>query len=330
MAETIVTREQIEAANRIASIFTPLAARRLKEVVERGGRFVHYTSASSGIQIIKTKQLWMRSTTCMADYREVQHGFDILNRFFNNSTNRQLFNATLDGCVKGRAGAGEEAIALFNLWWGDIRSQAYITSISEHDDKEDDHGRLSMWRAFGRGPRVALVFRFPLTEGRILPPRILFSPVAYLMENEVKVEMEWTLKCIQNAQSYLQTLSPALIVEHAFLAILSAVVSLKHEGFQEEREWRAIHFPTRLPSPLVTSELVVVDGVPQIVYKLPFDESVSPEIVPLDIARILDRVIIGPTQYAGATKEAFVSVLKDAGINDADKRVVASGIPIRT
>jgi hypothetical protein len=319
-----------ELASKMESIFMPYAARRRAAVVERKGRFVHYTSAASGIEIIKTKRWWMRSTSCMADYREVQHGFDILNRFFNNSANRQLFNTTLDGCVKGRMGAGEEAIALFNLWWGDIRSQAYIASISEHDDEEDAHGRLSMWRAFGHGPRVALVFRFPLTEGLALPLRILFSPVAYLTENELDAEMRWTLECIRNAQPYLQTLPPAQIVEHAFLAIVSAVVSLKHEGFREEREWRPIYFPTRLPSPLVTSELVVVDGVPQTVHKLPFDKTVSPEIAPLDIANVLDRVIIGPTQYAEAMKLAFISVLEGAGISNAEHRVVVSGIPIRT
>jgi hypothetical protein len=53
-----------------------------REVHEGGARFVHYTSAESALSIIKSKHLWMRNTTCMTDFREVQHGFDILARFF--------------------------------------------------------------------------------------------------------------------------------------------------------------------------------------------------------------------------------------------------------
>ena len=33
----------------------------------------------------------------------------------------------------------------------------YLTSISEHRNKEDTFGRLSMWRAYGETTGVALV-----------------------------------------------------------------------------------------------------------------------------------------------------------------------------
>jgi hypothetical protein len=36
----------------------------------------------------------------------------------------------------------------------------FITSIFEHDDSDDLHGRLSMWRALGMSTaRVAIVFK---------------------------------------------------------------------------------------------------------------------------------------------------------------------------
>ena len=93
-----------------------------------------------------------------------------------------------------------------------------------------------------------------------------------------------------------------------------AVISLKHEGLCGgnlngarsillARTPFAAHLPT---------DTVVIDGVPQLIYKLPFDKTVSPEIAPLDIASVLDRVIIGPTQYAGAMRRAFVSALQVA------------------
>jgi hypothetical protein len=41
-------------------------------------------------------------------------------------------------------GVAIEAMKLFDAWWANIRFSTYITSISEHDDREDLHGRLSM------------------------------------------------------------------------------------------------------------------------------------------------------------------------------------------
>lgn len=325
-----VTPEQYEFARKIESIFMPYAAQRRAEIVGRNGRFVHYTSAAAGLEIIKTKRVWMRSSQCMSDFREVQHGFDILNRFFTNAANSKLFQDVLDGCATGPGGIGQEALALFNRWWADIRQQTYVSCMSEHLDKEDSHGRLSMWRAFGRGPRVALVFRFPLTSGAALPLNILFSPVAYLNEQEVDTEMRRAIETIREAQPFLRSLDRSYVVGMGFTMLLAAVVSLKHEGFSEELEWRSIYSPTRTPSGLMSSATEVIDGVPQVVYKMPLDKTASDEISSLDIARVLDRVIIGPSQYAGPMKEAFVSALKVAGIMDADARVVASGIPIRT
>jgi hypothetical protein len=330
MTDTPFVRNFVETANKFESIFQPYAARRRKQVVESNTRLVHYTSAASGIEIIKTKRLWMRGTTCMSDFREVQHGFDILNRFFSNEANMQLFESALDGCLTGQGGVGMEAIALFNRQWSDIRSQTYVACISEHRDHEDVHGRLSMWRAFGSGARVALVFRLPLTLMVALPLNVLLNPVAYFTEQEVETEMKWAIESIRAEQQFLRGYDRSAILGMAFTTLMAAVVSLKHEGFAEEAEWRAIYSPARTPSRLICSDTVVIDGVPQVIYKLPFDKTVSPEIVPLDIASVLDRVIIGPTQYAEAMKQAFVSVLQGVGITDAEDRVVVSGIPIRT
>ena len=73
----------------------------------------------------------------------------------------KLFESALDGSVSGPGGVGMETIALFHQDWPNVRSQTYVACVSEHRDQEDVHGRLSMWRAFGRGARVALVFHFP-------------------------------------------------------------------------------------------------------------------------------------------------------------------------
>jgi len=49
----------------------------------------------------------------------------------------------------------------------------------------------------------------------------------------------------------------------------------------------------------------------------------------LDMYRMFDRFIIGPSPYPWAMYEAFTAALAKAGIQDAEKRVFTSGIPIR-
>ncbi len=141
-------------------------------------KFVHYTSAESALNIIKSKRFWMRNTNCMTDYREVQHGFDIINRFFTIESNRKAFIEAMDKCAPG---AAQEAIQVFIQSWNDIRFNTYISAISEHEEKEDLHGRLSMWRAFGGNVvRVGLVFNVPSFSQGSIALNLLFSPVAYL------------------------------------------------------------------------------------------------------------------------------------------------------
>jgi hypothetical protein len=152
------------------------------DTTEEPIRFVHYTSAEAALSIIKSKRMWMRNTTCMSDYREVQHGLEIIEKFFSDKTKTGSFVATLDACCPGVA---QEAIESFKRWRSNIYLSTYITSISEHDDGEDFHGRLSMWRAFGSSTvRVAIVFRVPRLSGGALALKLLFSPVAYLTEEE--------------------------------------------------------------------------------------------------------------------------------------------------
>jgi hypothetical protein len=99
------------------------------------------------------------------------------------------FQSALNVCVDG---VGKQAFDLFEQWWNDIRLNTYITSVSEHDDSEDQHGRLSMWRAFaGATARVALVFKIPLTEDAAPSLNLLMIPVAYHTDAEVERELKW-------------------------------------------------------------------------------------------------------------------------------------------
>lgn len=334
-----VAPEQMELLIKLGDIFMPVARRQQDELYQRdrntgsgldSARFVHYTSAEAALSIIKNKRVWMRNAMCMADYREVQHGFEILQRFFSDKTKLDVFVAALDECTPG---AAMEAINLFNQNWNTTRFHTYITSISEHLSEEDQHGRLSMWRAFGGNTaRVALVFNIPWNSGATLALNLMFSPVAYLSEEQAHETLFEVVANVKANRNFLHSQEPQLIVNFIFTTLIAAVTCLKHEGFHEEREWRAIYSPYRLKSDLMESSTRVIAGIPQTIYSIPIDERVSPALAGLEFSRIFERLIIGPSQYAWPMYETFVPALEAAGVSKdiLKDRVRISDIPIRT
>jgi hypothetical protein len=318
------TPEQLQVGNKLVEVLMPYAAKRRSDVRTRDARFVHYTSAASGLNIINSKSIWMRNTTCMSDYSEVRHGFGTLNRHPNT---KALLQA-LDHAVNG---VGREALTLFNQWWNDTQFGTYVTSISEHNDGEDQHGRLSMWRAFARASaRIAIVLKIPMDEQSAQSLNLLFSPVAYFTEAELGSELSSVIQNVQENQEFLRSTARPVVVSAIFHMLLLAVVCLKHEGFFEEEEWRVIYAPKRNPSPLMSSAIEVIDGVPQTIYKIPLSGGPPDDLVNLSVPRLIDRIIIGASAYPWVMYEAFVAALANAGVTDAAARVFVSGIPIRT
>jgi hypothetical protein len=328
-----MTPEEHQLWIRLEGIFTPHARAKRDAFyhndnkLPRPQRFVHYTSAEAALNIIKTKRMWMRNTTCMSDYREVQHGFELLNKFFSDESKKKAFSAALDACSPNSA---EEAINLFNQWWNDTQFNTYITSVSEHDDEEDLYGRLSMWRAFGGiTARVAIVFSVPWFSPGALALNLSLNPVAYLNEEEVHAEISAVIKNIRENCDFLRSIDRPHIVGSVFNMLVAGVTCLKHKGFHEEREWRVLYAPNREPSPLMEHSTETIGGVPQIVYKAPLDSNVSQELADVEMSRIFDPLIIGPSPYPWVMYQAFVAALNEIEVPEASKRVFVSDIPIR-
>src|SRR5262249_33919387 len=230
--------EQIQLGLRLSGIFTPYFRSRRDSMYDSGAkesvRFVHYTSPEAAL-----KRAWMRNATCMTDYRELQHGFAILHRFFADEERKKRFHAVLDAVSPNIAA---EALNLFNQWWmNDIQLSTYVTSISEHDDREDLHRRLSMWRAFGgQTARVAIVLRIPWYSAALQALSLIIGPVAYLPEEDApQAIMENVIANLRENDNvqFLRSLDRQMVVGAVFNMLVEAVTCLKHEGFQEEREW---------------------------------------------------------------------------------------------
>ena len=150
--------------------------------------------------------------------------------------------------------------------------------------------------------------------------------MSYLEKDDLHSESNTIIERIEENQMFLRSIDPDKLSDHIFTMLLVNVMCLKHQGFQEEREWRIFYSPKLWPSTLVEQEIVVIGSVPQIVHKLPLDRNYSTN---LEFANIFDRVIIGPSEYPIIQLNAFVHALKKIGIHDAENRVFVSGIPIR-
>jgi hypothetical protein len=323
-----MTPEKIELASRLLPIFFPHAVRVRGDMVRGKQRFVHYTSAANALNIINTKRLWMRNATCMTDYSEIQHGYQVLNRYFSNEAKKQVLFEVLDEC---NAGVGQDAVNLFNQWWQSIQMQTYIASISEHHDGEDLHGRLSMWRAFGGDTtaRVAFVFNISLEIGSNSGLNAVLHPVAYFTDQECDAELRAVAENIRANRDFLCRLDRPILVGTIFAMLATSTVCMKHEGFHEEREWRVIYSPKRQPSTLMEESVEVIGGIPQIIYKIPLEDRPT-EGVSLALPTLFDRLIIGPSPFPWVLYEAFVAALEHAGVKNAASRVLVSQIPIRT
>jgi hypothetical protein len=320
--------KQGELGERLGPIFMPHATERKKRVQDGQLKFVHYTNADGALRIFREKRVMMRNTVCMNDYREFEHGLDHLIRFFNDPATRKTFFDAVNQCGEGLA---EEAVGLFGKWLPHNRFNVYVTCISEHSNDEDSYGRLSMWRAYGRGSvGVAIVLKsepFWQTSDIL---KAYGSPVAYLRNEDFNKELLRIVENINDNCDYLKTVPRQNIVDSIFFTLMFAAACTKHPGFLEEREWRLVYLPKLQESKVLERSIETINGVPQTVYRVPLKDFPDEGLTGIELPSLLHKVIIGPSNFPWPLYEAFVSVLKEAGVQGAEEKVVISDIPLRS
>jgi hypothetical protein len=129
--------------------------------------------------------------------------------------------------------------------------------------------------------------------------------VSYLPDSGVASVTQEVAENAEKNCDFLKSLPRSMFIQTIFVMFHAAAVCLKHEGFREEREWRAIYSPTIRPSPLMESFMEVINGIPQTVYKIPMDATASNDLADIDLSRMFDRIIIGPTPYPWVIAEAL-------------------------
>lgn len=306
-------------------LFFPYAYEHTMRGIREQIRFAHYSSAESAMKMLESNEVWMRKASAMNDFREIQYGKDLLLDAYKSEVGKQL-RETIDKIFPGITGEIEK---LFNGWYPYFETDTYLTCVSEHDPSEDNLGRLSMWRAYGGATGVTVV----LKGAPFLAPtdalKAYTSPVAYLSAAQFQREFERMARGLMDNAEFIRTRGEAATAHKMFAAFRAATICTKHPGFHEEREWRVVYSPKFEQSTRIAQSVETIRGVPQVVQKIPLVDAPEEGLVGITIPDLVDRVIIGPTNFPEEMREAFIVLMTAKGIADADQKVIISDIPLR-
>lgn len=327
--DELQTTEQVKTAvQMLFSVMQPEMIAEVEKLRNAENRLVHYTSAENAMNIIKSQTFWLRNVRCMNDYSEVQHGIQMLLKVFgeNENARRERLVRALDQVVDGAARA---AIAEFDQWIPTLPDTTFIGCLSQWDN-DDQHGRLSMWRAYtATGAGVALILNSDpfLAETDALQAYSL--PVAYLPEEGVAGGIDRCLSAIEANLSSLSVLNFDTIKNTVFWWLLTMAVSLKHPAFSEEREWRIIYLPNMWRSDIIEECVETIQGIPQVVQKIPLKDEPGNGLIKADISNLIHKIIIGPSEFPLVLFDAFSNELKRKGVEVPNDRIGVSFIPLR-
>lgn len=110
-----------------------------------------------------------------------------------------------------------------------------------------------------------------------------------------------------------------------------SVLSLKHKGFEEEKEWQILYNDAIYTKDnIIKEEVKEIHGVPRIIKILNF-ESLNDKNSDYStkLNDILYKIIIGPSDNPKHLQEIFIKKLADNCVTNAESKVVISEIPVR-
>ncbi|WP_106795432.1 DUF2971 domain-containing protein [Rhizobium sp. H4] len=300
------------------------------ELVKGQKKLIHYCSADTALKIIKNREIWLRNVRVMNDYMEVNHGFNLIGKSLQPPVDTAIetgMNEVKKALNAIHPGLADEAFSRFQHWSPLIQHETYVTCLSEHLLDENEDGRLSMWRNYSSGQAgVGIVINtsiFARTDDEL---GVYSSPVTYLSDQGLENSLMQLAQGIRAQAVFLSTVPREALIGHYFLLLRTIAHCSKHPGFKEEREWRIFHTLglDELKILKMTSESL--GGIPQRILKLPLDGSVEG----LSVADLVEKVLIGPSQYQNVIGMALADELDRAGKKDAYQSIRYSPIPLRT
>ncbi len=308
---------------KLYEIFCPDLIEQFSEITTENKRFVYYTSANTAFEILKKQQLWLRNATVMNDFSEISYGLHLIREVFSGDEGKK-FRDAIDNVFPGTIEQADKQLA---DWESDWEFETYIASVSLHSSKEDKGGRLSMWRAYG--DTALVINNTPMTS--ITDKLAVFSfPVLYLDQKDLQEYIAKINQQISENTEFLRELDQETILSYIHKMLFRIAVATKHPGFQEEQEWRLFYRPNEETNSIIKKEIVVLNGTPQKIYKLPLIHDPDNGLFNADVSTLLNKIIVGPTDFPYVSYCAFVDLLEELEVKNARDKVSTSDIPLRT
>ncbi len=207
-------------------------------------------------------------------------------------------------------------------------NKTYAFCLTE-EMANDKYGRLSIWRAYVPKNGVALILNIETFIKETNKTRAFTMPMFYYDLDEFAEKFE---VFANNLEEYLNKVNNIDEFEESkFLhnKFLITVLSLKHKGFEEEKEWRILYNDEIYPADnFVKEKIEILNGVPRIVKILNF-EALNDDTYYTKLNDVLHKIIIGPSDNPKQLQEIFIKKLVENGVNNAESKVIISEIPVR-
>jgi hypothetical protein len=283
----------------------------------------HYTNAFGAEGIISSGVLWATATQFSNDLSEIDYAV---------STAKAVINEMWG--TKGHLSTWEELLVehLLRLFNTPLHSfgQPFIVSFCEEGDL------LSQWRAYGQGSGFSIAFK-PLYRNenvrltckhgfRTMVKRVLYEPkkqrarLRFLLKRLIKLVNGFSFRpaSARGASAHVE-LSLLLILEMTDWAL-----TVKHESFSEEKEWRIVTYPegaTLSGAKPSSYEGVSVRPTPKLLLPYMVLEPLSGKRLPLLGVRC------GPSQFQEQSARAMNILLRRNGYGNLP--VSLSSVPLR-
>lgn len=288
----------------------------------RPPQLAYYTSAHVAISIIEKREFWMRSVRLMNDFSEAQHGMVALNTLFRHGAQWKNFTSAMNARFPGFE---QEVMKQADSSAGAQFYRTYITCFSEHTAAEAKYGRLSMWRAYGRGQGVALILNGH-TVSRGWFSATTFGKVVYKDDTEAARACGLVLDRVVNGMSRVPHCSLELAVYMTLQLLRNFVLFTKHPAFEEEQEWRLVANGNELGNAALPLHVRQIGEVPQPVVIINLATSANRPTPD----NWLDELLIGPSANPEIVRDAFETKLREHGMPIGIDKVRATYILLRT
>jgi Protein of unknown function (DUF2971) len=286
----------------------------------------HYTSLSTLESIIRSNEVWLSNPLFMNDMEELRFGLlEAEKAFHQHEGIRQACDTKQYDAL--RQAFDQQLSTLANEHALDV----YVMCFSEHNISDYD-GMLSMWRGYGaNGNGAAIVFDTQKVPINMNSP-LLLEKVDYKTTEErlkwIDAKLNQFADLIKNSaiQIPMFYIPIHLLIQRFQLFALSS----KHNGFDEEREWRMIYIKDRDRENKMEKFFHYLIQSDRVEPKLKFKVGQIPGMeMDLKLTDVVERIILGPGVSSGMTLATVKRMLTLVGNKELASKVYGSTTPYR-